>query len=157
MQGFLSTGFLGVLALMLTIAAVGDVRRREIPNWLNGAIALLAIPFWFSLGLSPWPDMAMQLGVALAVFTLFALLFQFGLMGGGDVKMMGALALWLPAGAVLNVLMVMSVAGGVLTLAMIARQRLARSQEQIEVPYGVAIAFGGLWVIAEPFLNQFSS
>ncbi|HEV2080033.1 MAG TPA: prepilin peptidase [Allosphingosinicella sp.] len=157
MQAYLSTALLGVLALMLTLAAVGDVRRREIPNWLNGAIALLAIPLWFSLGLSPWPDMAVQLGVALGVFAFFALLFHFGLMGGGDVKMMGALALWLPAGAVLSVLIVMSIAGGVLTLAMIVRKRLAKSQGQIEVPYGVAIAFAGLWVIAEPFLNQFSS
>ncbi len=157
MQAHLSTGFLGVLALMLALAAIGDVRKREIPNWLNGAIAVLAIPFWWSLGLSLWPDIAVQSAVGLAVFALFALLFHFGLMGGGDVKMMGALALWLPAGAVLDVLIIMSIAGGVLTLAMIARKRLAKSQEQIEVPYGVAIAFAGLWVIAEPFLNQFGS
>ena len=157
MQAYLSTAFLGALALMLALAAIGDVRRREIPNWLNGAIALLAIPFWWSIGLSPWPDMALHLAVALGVFALFALLFHFGLMGGGDVKMMGALALWLPAGLVLKVLIIMSIAGGALTLAMIARQRLAKSQGQIEVPYGVAIAFAGLWVISEPFLNQFRS
>lgn len=157
MQGYLSTAFLGALALMLTMAAVADVRRREIPNWLNGAIAVLAIPFWLSLSLALWPDVAVQIGVALCVFALFALLFHFGLMGGGDVKMMGALALWLPAGATLNALIIMSIAGGVLTLAMIARKRLAKSHAQIEVPYGVAIAFAGLWVIAEPFLNQFKS
>lgn len=157
MQGFLSTAFLGALALMLAIAAIGDVRRREIPNWLNAAIALLAIPFWWSVGLSLWPDMALQFAIAAAVFALFALLFHSGLMGGGDVKMMGALALWLPAGAVLYVLIIMSLAGGVLTLGMIARKRFAKSQGQIEVPYGVAIAFAGLWVIAEPFLNQFGS
>jgi prepilin peptidase CpaA len=157
MQAYLPTVFLGILALMLALAAAGDLRRREIPNWLNGAIALLAVPFWWSLGYSLWPDMAQQLGVALGLFALFALLFNFGFMGGGDVKMIGALALWLPAGAVLNLLIIMSIAGGALTLAMLVRSRLARSNGQIEVPYGVAIAFGGLWVIAEPFLNQSGS
>ncbi|HEX8214006.1 MAG TPA: prepilin peptidase, partial [Allosphingosinicella sp.] len=98
MQAYLSTVFLGILALMLTFAAVGDLRKREIPNWLNGAIAALAIPFWWAVGISVWPDMAIQLGVAAGVFALFALLFNFGFMGGGDVKMIGALALWLPAG-----------------------------------------------------------
>ena len=156
MEANLSTIFLGILALMLAVAAVGDLRSREIPNWLNGAIALLAIPFWWSVGLSPWPDMAIQLAVAIGVFVLFALLFGLGFMGGGDVKMIGALALWLPAGAVLNLLIVMSIAGGLLTLAMLIRSRLRKAEGQIEVPYGVAIAFGGLWVIAEPFLNHFA-
>ena len=53
-------------------------------------------------------------------------------------------------------LIIMSVAGGVLTLAMLIRHRLARRPRgQLEIPYGVAIAFGGLWLISEPFLNQF--
>jgi prepilin peptidase CpaA len=76
-------------------------------------------------------------------------------MGGGDVKMVAAIALWLPAGAVLKLLVIMSLAGGVLTLAMVARQRLAKSDGQLEIPYGVAIAFGGFWLIGERFLNQF--
>lgn len=156
MEDYFSMALLGALALMLLVAAVGDLRRREISNGLNGAIALLAIPFWFSMGLSPWPEMALQIGVALGVFLFFALLFNFGFMGGGDVKMIAALALWLPAGAVLNLLVIMSLAGGVLTLAMMARKRMAKSEANPEVPYGVAIAFGGMWVIAEPFLNQFA-
>ena len=52
-------------------------------------------------------------------------------------------------------LVVMSVAGGVLTLACYLRHRLARRDGQLEIPYGVAIAFGGLWLISERFLNQF--
>lgn len=100
--------------------------------------------------------MAVHLGVAFGVFALFALLFQFGFMGGGDVKMIGAVSLWLPIGAILGLLIIMSIAGGILTLAMLVRRRLAKSKERIAVPYGVAIAFGGLWVIAEPFVNQFA-
>jgi prepilin peptidase CpaA len=38
--GLLSYGLLGALAIALLIAAVTDIRRREIDNWLNGVIAL---------------------------------------------------------------------------------------------------------------------
>jgi prepilin peptidase CpaA len=76
-------------------------------------------------------------------------------MGGGDVKMVAAIALWLPLGAVLKLLVIMSLAGGVLTIAMLIRHRVARSENALEIPYGVAIALGGFWVIAERFLNQF--
>ena len=156
MQGDISTFLAVALLALLLVAAVGDLRTREIPNWLNGAIALLAIPYWLANGLPVWPDMLIQIGIALAIFFLFALLFHFGAMGGGDVKMVSALALWLPLGALLNLLVIMSIAGGVLTLAMLIRHRLRKSEKNLEIPYGVAIAFGGVWVIAEPFLNHFA-
>ena len=44
---------------------------------------------------------------------------------------------------------------GVLTLAMVAHKRIARREGQLEIPYGVAIAFGGLWLIGQRFLYQF--
>ena len=155
MPGVFADALIAILAAMLIVAATGDLRTRTIPNWLNGAIALGAIPFWLVSGLSVWPDMAIQIGVALAVFALFALAFHLGAMGGGDVKMVAALALWLPLGAVLKLLVIMSIAGGVLTVAMLVRHRTAKSGKELEIPYGVAIAFGGFWLIAERFFNQF--
>ena len=155
MPGVFADALIAILAAMLIIAATGDLRTRTIPNWLNGAIALGAIPFWLVSGLSVWPDMAIQIGVASAVFALFAFAFYLGAMGGGDVKMVAALALWLPLGAVLKLLVIMSIAGGVLTVAMLVRHRLAKSGQELEIPYGVAIAFGGFWLIAERFFNQF--
>lgn len=146
---------LGLLALMLMAASWHDLRSRTIPNGLNLAIALLAIPFWWSTGLALWPDLAWQIGVAALVFGLFAIAFSIGAMGGGDVKLVAALALWLPAPAVLMLLVIMSLAGGALTLAMAVRHRLARSGGKLEIPYGLAIAFGGLWLISERFLYQF--
>ena len=151
----LSWVLLGLLALGLLAASWLDLKSRTIPNKLNIAIALLAIPFWWSIGLALWPDVALQVGVAAIVFALFVGAFALGAMGGGDVKLIGALALWLPFQAVVFLLFVMSVAGGVLTLAMYLRHRLARKEGQLEIPYGVAIAFGGLWLISERFFNQF--
>ena len=146
---------LAALAAMLLAASWCDLKSRTIPNGLNLAIALAAIPFWWAVGLPLWPDAAIQIGVAALVFGLFAIAFAMGAMGGGDVKLIGALTLWLPFKAVIVLLFVMSVAGGVLTLAFYLRHRLARRDGQLEIPYGVAIAFGGLWLISERFLNQF--
>ena len=155
MHGGLSWFFIALLAAALVAAAVGDWRSRTIPNWLNGAIALLAIPFWWSVGLGLWPGVALQLALGAAVFGLFALAFRFGAMGGGDVKMAAALALWLPFAGVVKLIVIMSIAGGVLTLAMLVAHRMANAAGQPEIPYGIAIAFGGFWLIGERFLNQF--
>lgn len=155
MPGVIANFLIAVLAAMLIAAATGDLRSRIIPNWLNAAIALLAIPFWWFVGLTLWPEIIIQIGVAAAVLVLFWVAFHFGMMGGGDVKLVAAVALWLPLGAVVKLLVIMSLAGGAITLVMIARQRLAKLEGSPEVPYGVAIAFAGLWLIGEPYLNQF--
>jgi prepilin peptidase CpaA len=143
------------LAAALVAAAVGDIRTRTISNRLNIAIALAAIPFWYVSEVALWPDVAIRIGVAAGVFAFFAAAFALGMMGGGDVKLLAALSLWLPPAAVVVLLVLMSLAGGALTLAMAIRHRIARREEKLEIPYGVAIAFGGLWLIGERFLYQF--
>jgi prepilin peptidase CpaA len=151
----LASILLGLLALLLLAACWCDIKSRTIPNELNIAIALLAIPFWWAAGLALWPDVAIQIALAAGTFGLFAIAFALGGMGGGDVKLIGGLALWLPFQALIMLLFVMSVAGGLLTLAMWLRHRFAKRTGPVEVPYGLAIAFGGLWLISERFLNQF--
>lgn len=144
---------LGLLVLLLVSAGIEDARVREIANWKNAAIALLALPWWIAMGLSPWPDMAIQIGIALAVFALFAAAFQLGMMGGGDVKMIAALALWFPLGQLVTMLVVMSLAGGAITLLMLIDKWIARRSEAPEIPYGIAIAIAALLTIHEPILN----
>lgn len=155
MQGVIADIVVAALAAILIVAAIGDLRTRRIPNWLNAAIALGAIPFWFLTGLAVWPDMVTHIAVAAGVFLLFALAFRVGAMGGGDVKLVSALALWLPFAAVVKLLVIMSIAGGVLTVVMLVRHRPRKSGSKVQVPYGVAIAFAGLWLISERYLYQF--
>jgi prepilin peptidase CpaA len=69
--------------------------------------------------------------------------------------MLAALALWLPLGSLVQLIVIMSLAGGVLTLAMLIPHRLAKAAGQPEIPYGIAISFAGLWLISERILNQF--
>ncbi|HEV7288430.1 A24 family peptidase [Sphingomonas sp.] len=146
---------LGLLVLILVSAGIEDARIREISNWKNAAIALLALPWWFAMGLNPWPDMAIQLGIALAVFALFAAAFHFGMMGGGDVKMIAALALWFPFNQLVTLLVIMSLAGGAITLVMLVEKWVRRRSEQPEVPYGIAIAIAALLTLREPIFNPF--
>jgi len=118
-------------------------------------IALMAPVLWYFSGLEPWPGMALQVGIALVCFVLFTGAFALNMMGGGDVKLIGALALWLPLGQLVPFLLVMSIIGGVITLAMWAREKIRKSGSVLEVPYGVAIALAGLWTIHERYLNHF--
>lgn len=111
-------GLLALLAIALLIAACTDLKRREIDNWLNLAIALAAPVFWWAGGLSLWPDAAIHLGIALAAFGIAAGLFAIGQMGGGDVKLIAALALWFPPALFVNMLMIMAVIGFVLTMGL---------------------------------------
>ena len=144
-----------VLGGLLVSAGIEDARTREIANWKTAAVALLAPGWWLANGLNVWPDMAVQIGIALAEFAVFLAIFHFGLMGGGDVKLIVALSLWLPFGAFVSMLMVMSIAGGIVTIVMIIERQIKRNKNQIEIPYGVAIAFAGILAIREPLLNQF--
>lgn len=151
----LASFLLLALVVLLLSAGIEDVRTREIANWKNALIALLAPGWWVASGLSLWPGVAIQLAVAVAVFGLFVAAFWLGQMGGGDVKLIGALALWLPPQPLLWMLVVMSLLGGALTLLMVADKLLRKKRQLPEIPYGVAIAMAALLVIREPILNQF--
>lgn len=146
------------LGLLLLSAGIEDACTREIADRKNAAIALIAPLWWWASGLPLWPDALLQIGGAIAMFLLFALAFRIGMMGGGDVKMIAALALWLPLGLLMRMLLLMSILGGVVTLVMLIDHRLRRTGDgkAIEVPYGVAIAMAGLLVLQEPIFNPFA-
>lgn len=152
MQGGLITyGLLAALAIALLVAAVTDLRRRQIDNWLNAAIALGAPLFWFATGLS-LGDMGWQLAIALGSFVIFAGLFALGWMGGGDVKLLTALALWIQPVWFAQLIVVMAIAGGVLTMIFGAWHVAARRKDKPAIPYGIAISGAGLWALASQYV-----
>jgi len=140
-------GLLVALAIALVVAAVTDLRSRRIGNWLTGAIALAAPLFWVATGLEPWPGIALQVGVALATFAVLAGLFAAGAMGGGDVKLLTALALWIEPSLFLSFLFVMALVGGVVTILFGAWHVMRRRRDRLAIPYGVAIALAGQWTL----------
>lgn len=153
MTGALSITILALLAAALLFAAWGDLRARIIPNWLNLSIALGAPLWWWTNGWSLWPDIVLQIALACAVFFVFAACFAIGAMGGGDVKLIAALSLWLPLSPLMRMLFVMALLGGVVTIATLAVHRWRKTLGNPEIPYGVAISLAGLWVFANELLT----
>lgn len=156
-------GLLAALAIGLLIAAYTDLKSRKIANWLNGAIALLAPVFWWASDMSflpqgdSWYDpssVVVQLGLAVATFLLLSILFAMRAMGGGDVKLLTALALWIAPVAFLKLLVMMALLGGVLTLLFGFYYLARRQRDKITIPYGVAISLAALWTIHAAYFSQ---
>jgi Flp pilus assembly protein protease CpaA len=157
-----AASFLEIL-LLLYVAAT-DVATRLIRNEICLALALLGI-----LSQIASPMQVVQSLIAAAILLLLLLVvFTRGWMGGGDVKLLVALAVGLPLTGVIQLLTVTALAGGVLAaLHLIMRAlpspRLApagssfvrrvyaverwRHLRHAPLPYGVAIACGGIWTI----------
>lgn len=152
----MQTALIGIMAGGL-IAALGyamwtDIRARIIPNPLNAGIALAAPLWWWASGLSPWPGMAIQLAVGGVALLIFMGAFALGAMGGGDVKLIAALGLWMVPPDFLRMLIWMSLGGGLLTLAMLARKWLRKIEGPLEIPYGVAIVVATVPLLAQRYI-----
>ena len=153
-DGFFHDFLLVALAALLLFAAFTDIRRRQIDNWLNAALVVGAPLFWWASGLSLWPGVAIQIGLALGTFVVLAGLFALRAMGGGDVKLLTALALWFDPASFLRLLFMMALVGGLLTIGMGAWHVMRRQRDRLAIPYGVAIAAGGLWILGVRYLAE---
>jgi prepilin peptidase CpaA len=134
--------------------AYGDFRTRRIPNeFIVGILALAAV----RMALTATPASALfTLLAAAALFVGTFLLFWRGLLGGGDVKLIGATALLVGYHELFEFLFVMSVSGALIAVAILAQDRLVRRRAtapatedqdtpaRLTVPYGVAIAAAGI-------------
>lgn len=137
---------LTIFALMLfAAAALSDLGWRRIPNPICLGLALLGIVRVASTA-PGWDIALLELATALVVLGIGAGLFHRGLVGGGDVKLVAASALWLGLWEILPFLVVMALVGGGLALVWIARRALVStlSRQASELPYGVAISAGGI-------------
>lgn len=139
---------------LLVWAAITDWRQREIPDEVSIGIAVLSLPFWWATGVEWWPDVPVQLAVAACAFAVGLGLFVINQMGGGDVKLITALALFLAPIAFVNFLLVMSVLNGVLTVAMLMRHRRRKDDAPFENPAGIAISVAAVAVISVRYLNH---
>jgi len=145
-----------VVAALVAVAAFRDATARRVPN----AVCLLLIALYPAIFATPAAPDPVWAGVAtgLAVFAAGAGVFAAGWLGGGDVKLLSALALWAGPAHLAELLLITALAGGVLALAVLVYSRVVavvpalaigeRVSTQPTLPYGVAIACGGIWVAA---------
>lgn len=160
-------GLLGGLAIALLIAIATDLKSRRIYNWLTLSIALAAPLYWWSSGLAPWPGIAIQIAAGIGVFAVCYLFFVLGQMGGGDVKLLGALALWIPFDRLPALVVMMAIIGWLLTMGMAAwRVRASsggvasRDMIVLSVCFVIALAIGTMLlggVAMPPALRSFGA
>lgn len=141
--GIISYALLAALATALLVAAFTDLRRREIGNGLNLAVALAAPLWWWAMDFGWW-TIGFQLALAAVTFALACLLFALRQMGGGDVKLLTALALWFTPGSFVQLVVLMAVIGGGASVAMAALNMTRMPGERLR--NGLAAAAALIWV-----------
>jgi Flp pilus assembly protein protease CpaA len=151
------------IALLLYVATI-DIATRLIRNEICLALALLGIAAQLA---SPM-QIAQSLIAAAILLLLLLVIYQRGWIGGGDVKLLVALAIGLPLMGVIELLTITALAGGVLALVHLVMRLLPypklapagsslvrrvctierwRHLRRAPLPYGVAIACGGIWTV----------
>jgi prepilin peptidase CpaA len=143
--------------VLLIVAALRDLTSYTIPNRLSLGLAALYPVAALAAGLPPLL-IGLNLAVGLAALVAGMMMFALRWIGGGDAKLFAAAALWLGWPAILTDMAVTGLAGGALAVMLLGLRsgyvrpfvpvgpawlgRLAEPGEN--VPYGVAIAVGGL-------------
>jgi prepilin peptidase CpaA len=157
----LQIGCLGAFAILLIAAGWQDLRTLKIANSLSLAtVASFAV--WATAGFALGRLSAVMLGMTiicgLAVFAVGVLGFAGGVVGGGDVKLLAAASLFAGPTHMVDFLAVTALIGGALGLALLAGAPIGPAAPTVDgtlrarlrggLPYGPAIAGGGLWVTA---------
>ena len=153
------------VAILLLAAAFFDLYQYRIPNRLCLAVAALFVAF-IPGGELTVGEVAWRAGVSLSVLVIGLVLHGRGFIGGGDVKLLAALSLWVTPAMWPLFMLGTLVFGGLLALAVLLLRKLksrlsdsVRSEpwmgrllsENEGIPYGVAICTGGLVALFQEF------
>ena len=151
-----------VFSILLILAAIFDVWKFVIPNFISVGIVVL---FFVASSLIPMQTYWLShLGTASATFVVGLIVYRFRLMGAGDIKLITAVSLWTGVGNIASFLLYTALAGGALSLGLlllrqvivgvqlkgtypgsVSMPRILRYGESI--PYGLAISVGGLSLV----------
>lgn len=150
--------FLMLFPLLMILSGAVDVMTRRIPNSLVVGTAALFLPAALVTGMPLW-IMSLHVATAAVLLALGFGLFSFGVVGGGDAKMMAAAGLWLGFPCSILFITFSALAGGLLAAAMglwflvtmeggmhSAWFDKAVAPLKPSVPYGFALAAGAILV-----------
>ena len=153
--------------IVLVMAACSDWQSRLIPNWLSIAILIAFLGYDFSE--KGGTAIGSHLIVAGSVLILLLPLFALGKMGGGDIKLMASLGVWMGPTSILEFAILVSLLGGGLAVAYLCMGRILQFQYvsskvwvnfqfkkftfQDGLPYGVAISIAGIYFISTQYLR----
>ncbi len=156
--------------LLISLAMYSDFRWRKIANRLTLPAIVLGLLLNL-LGNGWWGLLWSFLGCSAGI-GLFLLPYRFGKIGGGDVKLMGALGALLGSYSVLNIALYTAVVGGLISIAVVLLngcfkmtiqkvalllKRIVRipprsavpipAEGSIAIPYGLAIGGGTICLL----------
>lgn len=143
---------------VMAFAAFSDLFTMTIPN----RVSLLLIAAFVALAVltgMPLKTFALHIGAGMVVLAITFSMFAFGWIGGGDAKLAAATGLWCGFGVLLEYLLLASVLGGLLTIAILYWRAYHLPSFALKVhwifrlhhhktgiPYGIALAVAGLMV-----------
>jgi prepilin peptidase CpaA len=151
---------LGVLPVLIALAAGWDIATFTIPNFI--CAAMVGAFFAYAIGGGvPAHAVGVHLLSGLIGLGIGFALFAFGYIGGGDAKFFAAILVWLGnAHDVIDYALIASLLGGGLSIALISLRRvplplalanqawIARLHDSKSgVPYGLALGAGALVVL----------
>ncbi|MGD2132136.1 MAG: prepilin peptidase [Maricaulaceae bacterium] len=142
--------------LLMIFAALKDASSMTIPNWIPASlIGVFLLVSWLLIGPG---EVAQHLIVGAAVLIACFSMFALNWIGGGDAKLLAAGALWVGWTGLGDFVIWTAIAGGGLSLALILARKIAVMSpiglgngpvgrlltSGGDIPYGLAIAAGGL-------------
>jgi prepilin peptidase CpaA len=163
-------GFLAMIVIVsLALAACLDVATRTIPNSIAAVVAVAGVTARMLTGPSA---IAVSVAAAVVLFVFLLVLHARGMLGGGDVKLIVAVSFGLSLPSINRFIFITVIAGGVLAALHLLARRVLRGRPPSappprgasllrrvfraerwriarhgSLPYGVAIACGGIWII----------
>jgi len=151
----LSFIMLTVFGATMLVTVYKDATTMTIPNW----VSLLVLGSFFVLLPFVWQggaNFGEHMASGLILFVLGFFLFAMGWLGGGDAKLMAAIAVWWTFPDLLVFVGYTTVAGGILGIFVLAGRKYVPAQiitlpwmhkmfrEETHIPYGLALAVGAL-------------
>jgi len=124
--------YLALAVVAALVASVWDIKTRRIPNWLTLSSILAGVAVHAALG----GGRGVLTAIAAAVVGggIFAIFFVAGGMGGGDVKLMAAIAAIVGFQSLFQVMVSTAIMGGVFAVCLaLARGRLKQTADNIKL------------------------
>jgi prepilin peptidase CpaA len=122
----------GIATTTLLLAGVHDLAFRTVPNWMPMVLLLSGILLQLMSG-----TLMLGLLAGLLVFLAGVFCWRRGWLGGGDVKLLATTAVLVPPSLVVNLLLDVALAGGVLALIYLAMARFVAPQSSTPRPLGM--------------------
>ena|SRR5215471_9619237 len=154
---------------LVSYAAISDYQRLKIPNWVS--LALCAAFLLYASLFVTGSQFLGHVAAGTAIFAIAVVLYALGLFGGGDAKLLGAIALWAGPQSVYELVLLTAMIGGAMGTILVGLRGLLRHRPALcgpaplhrmvvwardgVCPYGLAI--GGAALICMPKMFSWDS